>query len=278
MFANGLLKMQAERASVARMQATLSTGPGAAPGPLRRRPLDVVLAAAVALAAAVVLAAAAAPVLGDARLVARTLAYALAGACVVVFYAARHLGAAGFGYANRVTLVRGALTAFVLALIGAPAASAETAAWIALAVALTALALDHVDGRLARARRETSAFGARFDMETDALLMLGASLLAWRFDKAGAWVLAAGALRYVFVAGGWLAPWLKRPLPGSRRRQTACVVQTAALLVALAPVVAAPWSAAVAAAGLAALVASFGIDVRWLARARHDTAREAAAP
>ena len=34
------------------------------------------------------------------------------------------------------------------------------------------LILDGVDGRVARARGEVSAFGARFDMETDALLLL----------------------------------------------------------------------------------------------------------
>jgi phosphatidylglycerophosphate synthase len=175
-----------------------------------------------------------------------------------------------------VTLARGALTAFVLALVGAPALVAE--AWIALAVALAALALDHVDGRLARERGETSAFGARFDMETDALLMLGLSVLVWQYDKAGAWVLAAGALRYVFVACGWLLPWLARPLPPSRRRQAVCVVQTAALLGALAPVVVAPVSAVVAAAGLAVLVVSFAIDVRWLARSRGALSGEAAAP
>jgi hypothetical protein len=47
------------------------------------------------------------------------------------------------------------------------------------------------------------------------------------------------------------------------------------LLVALAPVVAAPVSAVVAAAGLAALVVSFAIDVRWLARSRRTRVPEA---
>jgi hypothetical protein len=43
-------------------------------------------------------------------------------------------------------------------------------------------------------------------------------------------------------------------------------VQIVSLLVALAPVVARTWSAALALAGLAALVWSFAVDVRWLAR------------
>jgi hypothetical protein len=43
-------------------------------------------------------------------------------------------------------------------------------------------------------------------------------------------------------------------------------VQIVSLLAALAPVVAAPWSAALALGGLAALVWSFAVDVAWLAR------------
>ena len=46
--------------------------------------------------------------------------------------------------------------------------------------------------RLARAphRRSRARFGARFDMEIDALLILALSILAWRHGKAGAWVVA----------------------------------------------------------------------------------------
>jgi hypothetical protein len=44
------------------------------------------------------------------------------------------------------------------------------------------------------------------------------------------------------------------------------VVQIASLLGALTPIVVLPWSAALALAGLAALVWSFAVDVVWLAR------------
>ena len=50
----------------------------------------------------------------------------------------------------------------------------------------------------------TSAFGARFDMEVDALLIQVLAVLAWQWDKAGPWVLMSGLLRYVFVAAGWV--------------------------------------------------------------------------
>jgi hypothetical protein len=43
-------------------------------------------------------------------------------------------------------------------------------------------------------------------------------------------------------------------------------VQIATLIGALVPLVAPPWSAGVALAGLVALVWSFGVDVAWLKR------------
>ena len=117
-------------------------------------------------------------------------------------------------------------------------------------------------------RGESTAFGARFDMETDALLILVLSLLAWQLDKAGPWVVLAGALRYVFVAASFFVPWLGRELPPSRRRQAACVVQIVSLILCLLPVLPPPPSAGIAFVGLVALAASFATDVVWLARAR----------
>ena len=101
------------------------------------------------------------------------------------------------------------------------------------------MALDGVDGALARGRGEASEFGARFDMETDALLILVLAALVWQHDKAGAWILLAGLLRYLFVAASYVLPWLGAALPPSRRRQTVCVVQIVSLIGALAPLVAA---------------------------------------
>jgi len=112
----------------------------------------------------------------------------------------------------------------------------------------------------------SSAFGARFDMEVDALLIQVVAILAWQWDKAGAWILASGLLRYLFVAAGWVWAWMQAPLPPSFVRKTICVVQTAALLVALWPQVTPPGSALVAAAGLGALSYSFMTDTIWLWR------------
>jgi phosphatidylglycerophosphate synthase len=140
--------------------------------------------------------------------------------------------------------------------------------WIAVTLALVGLALDGVDGALARRRSEATRFGARFDMETDALLIVALCALAWQLGKTGPWIMLAGALRYLFVAAGRALPWLARELPPSRRRQTVCVVQIASLILCLLPPLTSPASQVVALLGLVLLAASFAADVAWLARER----------
>ena len=223
-------------------------------------------AAAVALAAAATVGAAA--LLGGwlelPAVVLRAAALAVAGGAIFLWLAVRRLRAPRFGAANSVTLLRAALAVLLAALVGA--APSAALGWVVVGLGTVGVALDGVDGALARHRDEAGTFGARFDMETDALLILVLAALVWQQGKAGAWILTAGLLRYLFVAAGWALPWMGAALPPSRRRQAVCVVQIVSLLVALAPVVARTWSAALALAGLAALVWSFAADVRWLAR------------
>ena len=124
-----------------------------------------------------------------------------------------------------------------------------------------------MDGWLARRTRLHSPFGARFDMEIDALLTLALSLLVWRFDKAGVWVLACGLMRYAFVAARSVWPWLGRPLSSTRRGKTVAVLQFVGLGLALLPVIGRSASRVIAASTLAALAWSFAVDVGrlWLA-------------
>lgn len=191
--------------------------------------------------------------------------FAFIGAIVIV-QARRRLAAAVFGAANQITLGRAALTALLIGLFGEPAATGL--AWTVLAVAIAVLILDGVDGAVARRRGQESRFGARFDMEVDALLILVLAVLALQFGKAGTWILAAGLLRYAFVAAGAVVPWLAAPLPPRRRRQVVCVVQIVSLIVCLAPFIPTPWSAIAAALGIAALIWSFAVDVLWLGHNR----------
>ena len=167
-----------------------------------------------------------------------------------------------FGAANYVTTVRAVLVVLAAAAIGRPPAPAM--AWSVVAAAAVVTALDGVDGWIARTFGQSSAFGARFDMEVDALLIMVLSLLAWTWHKAGAWVILSGLLRYLFVAAGWTWPWMSRPLEPKRRRQTVCVIQIVALIVVVAPIATPPFSTIVAATALAVLGWSFAIDTAWL--------------
>ena len=169
-----------------------------------------------------------------------------------------------FGPANQVTTVRAALVTIVAGLLfERPAAEVAAAA---AATASVATALDGLDGWLARRSGMSSAFGARFDLEVDALLIMALAMFAWEHDKAGAWILLSGLLRYLFITGGLLWSWLQRPLPPSLRRQTICVVQILGLIVAVLPAVRPPLSTAVAAVSLALLCYSFLVDTLWLWR------------
>jgi len=174
-----------------------------------------------------------------------------------------------FGPANCVTMIRAMLVALVAALIGHPA----TPEMLWCVIGLTALmaALDGLDGWLARRSRMASEFGARFDMETDAGLILVLSILVWQHEKAGAWVLLCGLMRYGFVAAGWRLSWLAQPLPSTRRGKTVAVGQLLGLSVALAPIVPPPLSAIAAALALTALAWSFAIDIKWLSRQHRTT-------
>ncbi len=198
----------------------------------------------------------------DPAYLAKTVAVFAAGAAVVLFGLPRHHPFATFGAANQVTLVRGVLVALLVGMIGER--SDTGTAELAVALATMVAVLDGVDGWLARRTRMASAFGARFDMETDAALILVLAVLAWRFDKAGIWVLSGGLLRYAFVAAGRLLPWLRQPLPPSERRRAIAVVQMVALIVTLAPVVPVALATPVAAIGLTAVALSFLLDILWL--------------
>lgn len=165
-----------------------------------------------------------------------------------------------FGAANTVTAARAAAAAFLVALSAGGAAADRDWRWIAVTVAGGAFAADGLDGFLARRSGLASVFGARFDMEADALLVLALSLLVYASGQAGAFVLASGAMRYLFVLAGCVVPWLRAPLPPSVRRKAICVAQTALLTAALAPSVPVTAAQICAGLGLLLLATSFAID------------------
>ncbi|TYC62757.1 CDP-alcohol phosphatidyltransferase family protein [Marinobacter sp. BW6] len=173
-----------------------------------------------------------------------------------------------FGWANRATLLRGGLVIVLVAL--APFAEHLTdSLWLYGWMALLALILDGVDGKVARATGSESDFGARFDMELDALFILGLSIAVLALGKAGIWVLALGLIRYAFVAASHCLDWLNAPLPDSFRRKTVCVWQIVTLLVAVLPPVNTLFASTTLATALLLLVWSFFLDIRWLYQRRH---------
>lgn len=170
-----------------------------------------------------------------------------------------------FGAANTVTLLRAAAVAVMAGFALEPAAVAATGPWTLFLVALALLALDGIDGWLARRQGLETGFGARFDMEVDALFILVLAVMAFGLGKAGPWVIGLGLLRYGFVAAGWVWPWLAAPLPPSLRRKAICVLQVAVLAALTVPVITPPLSQTLAGLAFAALVWSFTVDIRWLA-------------
>ncbi len=82
-----------------------------------------------------------------------------------------------FGPANVVTLVRAALGQAVAALVAASSVGTDHRTLL-VGLAAVALALDAVDGQVARRTRSATALGARFDMEADAFLILVLSVAA----------------------------------------------------------------------------------------------------
>jgi phosphatidylglycerophosphate synthase len=170
-------------------------------------------------------------------------------------------GAAGLGPANRVTLTRATLVGGVVALT-ADSFERQTPAAVMVALIAVALALDGVDGLVARRTGTASELGARFDMEVDSFLVLVLSVYV--AGPVGAWVLAIGAMRYAFGAATWALTWMRGSLPPRYWRKVVAATQGVVLVVATAGVLPRPLLFAALAAALALLVESFGRDVAWL--------------
>ena len=193
--------------------------------------------------------------------------------CAVVARGLAATGAGALGPADVVTLTRAVLGCVLAALevdtpLGQPLGS------VVVPLAVLALVLDAVDGRVARATGTATAFGARFDGEADAFLILVLSVHV--APSYGWWVLAIGAARYAFGLGGWVWPWLRRPLPFRYWRKVVTAVQGMTLAVAAAGALPRTATYAALVAALALLTESFGRDVGW--SWRHRSARRTLLP
>ena len=167
----------------------------------------------------------------------------------------------GLGAANWVTLARASLAVGVAALV---ADSFAHPAPVTLLVSITALALalDFVDGRVARQTSTTATLGAQFDGEVDAFLILVLSVYVAR--SVGVWVLAIGEARYAFLLAGWALPWMREPLPPRYWRKFVAATQGIVLTVAAANILPPVVTKGALVVALVLLAESFGRDVQWL--------------
>jgi phosphatidylglycerophosphate synthase len=191
-------------------------------------------------------------------------------ACAVTMAAALTGGLARapdgrLGPASWLTLARATLAVGVAAL-AADSFAHDTPVALLVTLAAVALALDAADGWMARRTGTANGLGARFDGEADAFLILALSVYV--APAFGAWVLAIGAARYLFLAGEWLVPWMRAPLPPRRWRRIVAAAQGIVLTVAAADVLPRALTQALLVAALAALAASVGECTWWLWRRR----------
>jgi len=184
-----------------------------------------------------------------------------AAVCGALAVGLARTGAVALGAANGVTLARAALVGGVTALV-----VEDRPALLVAAVAAVALAMDFVDGQVARRTGTATRVGARFDMELDAFLLLVLSVqvalsLGW-------WVVAIGAWRYLFLGAGRLVAWLRRPLPDSFLRKTVAATQGVVLVVVASEVLPRLANLVLTALSLTVLTLSFLRDVGWQHRNR----------
>lgn len=165
--------------------------------------------------------------------------------------------------ADWITLTRALLSAGAAGLV-AGSADRSSAVPALVAVSCVALVLDNVDGRVARRSGTVTPFGARFDGEVDAFLILVLSVAVSR--DYGGWVLAIGVARYVLLIAGWVVPWLAAPLPPRYWGKVVAAVQGVVLTAAVSGLLPRPAGMIAVAVALVLLAESFGRSLLWLYR------------
>ncbi|MFC7532916.1 CDP-alcohol phosphatidyltransferase family protein [Actinoplanes sp. GCM10030250] len=188
-----------------------------------------------------------------------------AALCGLLALALRRAGMHDLGWANGITFGRAILTGGVTALVATVLTGSPVPTALLVTIAAVALAMDGVDGQVARRTGTSTALGARFDMEVDAFLILVLSIAA--AVEFGWWAIAIGAFRYVFVAASWVLPWLNAPLPPRFGRKVVAAQQGVLLAVVVSGLLPAWLSVATLLIALGSLTWSFGRDIAWLHKA-----------
>ncbi|WP_315277424.1 CDP-alcohol phosphatidyltransferase family protein [Kocuria carniphila] len=139
--------------------------------------------------------------------------------------------------------------------------------WTAVVLGATALAMDGLDGKIARSTGSTRA-GALYDEAVDALFILILSMglvPLW-----GPWCLIPGLMYYAFHLMSAFRPTWRRQLPKSLSRRVIAAAQGILLLAAGTPIaVAIPaFGVLCVATAVVSVLYSFGRDILWLERRR----------
>jgi glycosyltransferase 2 family protein len=133
----------------------------------------------------------------------------------------------GFGVPNLITTLRLGLTMGLLFFY-------QHQEGIVLAVvALSNILLDAVDGWLARRTGQSSEFGAHYDIEADALLVLTLTVILFGRGVAGSWVILAGLWRYLYVLAPACFPTPVGQAPRSRHGRIMYVLMIVCFMLAL---------------------------------------------
>jgi len=159
----------------------------------------------------------------------------LVGVLSLLFLIFRHRGqwttTGVFGSANMVTTLRLFMVAGLCAIGFARGVGPAAAVLVA-----TIFALDGLDGWLAKRTGQSSAFGAAFDMECDALLVLVCTLLMYLHGRLGAYILIPGLLRYVYALALIWLPERDGEAPRSRIGRFVFSLFAVSMVVSLWPV------------------------------------------
>ena len=162
------------------------------------------------------------------------------------------------GPAGAVTLVRLVLTCAVAGLV-AQSLVAPTSRTVVCVLAGVALPLDALDGYVARRTRTASRVGARFDMETDALLILALSVYVASW--VGWWVLLIGLARYLLLGAETVCPRVQGSVRPRLWRKAVAALQAITLYAVATGLLNRRVSTVLLAGALALLVASFASEV-----------------
>jgi phosphatidylglycerophosphate synthase len=168
--------------------------------------------------------------------------------------------------ADWVTLVRAVLTGGVAGLVAQSFSGPIQIAELTV-LASVAIALDGVDGWVARHSGTASAAGARFDMEVDAVLLLLLSVYVAHTTGTW-WALAIGAARYVFATARFFVTALQGSASPRYWRKIVAAIQVIVLTVVASGSIPPPIATSVLAIAIALLVESFAQEAWEVHRLR----------